>query len=231
MTAPTDSDREQDAKPEVGSKPEPERGSSAERGPDGGAPTRADLGIPDWDDEYLDRVADGLMYSYDLEDDYRVRGERFDLYGRMRVESRKHFFHPSLNYANHGSTEHLFARRATGATRDDVERLVDLGHDLAAAWIDADEEHFSTDFTFVLLVPEIPSDVREFVAGFKDRTLIKLGYFGHYEVNLLVVAPEREDIAASANADVAHAFRLWRSDGTDAEPAGLVGRLIGRLRR
>ncbi|MFC7156428.1 hypothetical protein ACFQPA_13345 [Halomarina halobia] len=212
--------------------PDPAPNPDPERRPDPeAAPTRADLGIPDWDDEYVDRVADRLMYNYDLDDDYRVRGERFDLYGRMRVESRKHFFHPSLNYANHGSTEHLFVRRASGATRADLERLVDLGHDLAAEWIDADEEHFSTDFTFVLVVPELPEDVREFVSGFRDRTLLRFGYYGHYEVNLLVVAPEREALAASANADVAHAFRLWTPVDAPAEPTGLVDRLVGLLRR
>ncbi|MFB6071248.1 MAG: hypothetical protein ABEJ76_09510, partial [Halanaeroarchaeum sp.] len=87
--------------------------------------------VPNWDDGYLDRVSDRLMHNYDLEKDVTVHGERFDLAGEMRVENEKHFFHPSLNYANHESREYLYARRQDGVTVADLERLVDLGHDVA----------------------------------------------------------------------------------------------------
>ncbi|WP_101298076.1 hypothetical protein [Halegenticoccus soli] len=185
--------------------------------------------VPVWDDPYLDRVSDRLMYNYDLERDYAVAGERFDLYGRMRIESQKRLFHPALNYANHGSEEHLFARRVDGVGRADLEALVDLGHRLADEWIVPDEEHFSTDFSFALVAPEIPPDAREFVSGFSDRTLLKYGYYGHYEINLLVVAPEAEDAVASRNADVVRAFRLWRD--VPAEPPGLLARVLRRFGR
>jgi hypothetical protein len=186
-------------------------------------PEREGDSVPNWDDEYVDRVADRLQFNYDLEDDYRVRGESFTLYGFLRVESRKQFFHEALSYANHGSSEHLFVRRDARADVAALETLVALGHDLAAD-IDADEEHFSTEFTFALVVSELSPAVREFVTDFRDRTLLKYGYYGHYEVNLLVVAPDSEELVASENADVAAAFRLWE---TEDEPSGLVSRLAG----
>ncbi|QCJ46784.1 hypothetical protein [Haloprofundus sp. MHR1] len=187
--------------------------------------------IPDWEDEYLDRVSDRIMFNYDLERDRTVHGRAFDLFGRMRVESQKHFFHPSLNYANHASEEYLFAQRRSGVSVADLEAVVSLGHELAddPQWLVADEEHYGTDFTFVLVVPEIPDDVREFVAGHSSRTLIKYGYYGHYETNLVVVAPEDEAVVASENADVARAFALW-SDVDPTEREGLLSRLFGRLR-
>ena len=188
-----------------------------ERGPD----------VPDWDDEYLDRVADRLQFNFDLRKDHRIRGESFSFYGELRMESAKQFFHPALSYGRHESNEHLFVRRAGRVTVGDLEALVALGHDLAGEWVAGDEEHFSTDFTFVVLVPEIPADVREFVAGFSDRTLLKYGYHGHYEINLLVVAPRLEELVTSENADVADAFALWPRE----ERRGLLSRLAGRLGR
>ncbi|PSP74185.1 hypothetical protein BRC86_06775 [Halobacteriales archaeon QS_3_64_16] len=182
---------------------------------------------PDWDEEYVDRVADRLVFNYDLEKDFSVRGERFDLYGRMTIESQKHFFHPALSYGNHGSAEHLFCRRTDRITAADCERLVALGHELAKEYIDADEEHYSTDFTFVLLVPEIPDEVGEFVSGFRDRTLLKFGYYGHYEINLLVVAPDREELVASREAHLKEAFRLW--DPIEKEEPGLLDLIARRL--
>lgn len=183
--------------------------------------------VPDWDDEYVDRVSDRLMFNYDLQQDYHVHGESFTLYGSLRMESHKQFFHPALSYARNESTEHLFVRRATAGVAA-LERLVDLGHTLADEWVAADEEHYSTDFTFVLVAPDIDDDVRRFVAGFRDRTLLRYGYYGHYEINLLVVAPDTETLVASANADVADAFRLWPAED---DARGLLGRLAGRLRR
>ncbi|WP_129114075.1 hypothetical protein [Halegenticoccus tardaugens] len=185
--------------------------------------------VPTWEDPYLDRVSDRLMHNYDLTRDEVIDGERFDLYGRMRIESQKHLFHPVLNYANHGSEEHLFARRAGRATARELESLVDLGHRLGDEWIEPSEEHFSTDFTFALVVPRIPADVREFVSGFSDRTLLKYGYYGHYEINLLVVAPEEEAAVGSRNADVIRAFRLWRD--VPAESPGLFARVFRRFGR
>jgi hypothetical protein len=185
-------------------------------------------GVPDWDDEYIDRVADRLMHSYDLACDTDVRGEVFDLYGEMRIERQKQFLHRSLNYANHSSDEYLFARRTSRVRRTDLDSLVDLGHVLADEWIETDETHFSTDFTFVLIAPEITDEIREFVAGVRDRTLFKLGFYGHYEVNLVVVAPDEQDIVKSKNADVGRAFALW---GESAESGGLLNRFVRRLRQ
>lgn len=178
--------------------------------------------VPDWDDEYIDRVGERLRFNFDLERDHRIRDESFTLYGALRMESQKQFFHPALSYGRHESIEHLFVRRTDRVSTADLELLVGLGHTLAAD-IEADEEHFSTDFTFVL-VGAYGDDVREFVADFHDRTLLKYGYYGHYELNLVVVTPETEDLVASRNADVAEAFRLWDANETDR---GLLSRVRG----
>ncbi|QLG28380.1 hypothetical protein HUG10_12845 [Halorarum halophilum] len=186
--------------------------------------------IPEWEDEYLDRVANDLKFNYDLRKDERVVGERFPLYGRLRMENRKKFIHESINYANHAIEEHLFVRRADAVGTAMLERYVELAHDLADDRIDPDEEHQSTDFTFVVVAPNVSEDVRSFVSGFRDRTLIKFGYYGHYEVNLVVVAPEAEEHVASRNADVWRAFVHWadpdegRSDGLLSRLSGLFGR-------
>ncbi|WP_049899289.1 hypothetical protein [Natrinema sp. J7-1] len=185
--------------------------------------------VPDWDDEYLDRVSDRLLYSYDLEKDHRVGGERWALYGEMRVRNQKQFFHPAVSYADHEAEEYLFVRRDSRPTVAELERLVALGHDLADDLIVADEEHFGTDVTFVLVADGIPDAVREFVAGFRDRTLLKFGYPGHYEINLVVVDPESEAHVGSEAADVVEAFTLWE---TVSEPEeGLLSRFAKRFWR
>jgi hypothetical protein len=185
--------------------------------------------VPDWDDEYLDRVSDRLMYNYDLEKDRRVGGERWDLYGEMRVLSQKQFFHPALSYADHEAEEYLFVRHESRPTVAELERLVDLGHELADERVVADEEHFGTDFTFVLVADELSDDVREFVAGFRDRTLLKFGYHGHYEINLLVVVPEVEAHVASEAADIVEAFTLW--DDVSSPEEGFLSRFAKRFWR
>ena len=196
---------------------------------------KADTNLPSWNDDYLDRVAERLKFNYDLERDYTVGGEReasadasggaaaFEMYGRLYVESQKQFLHQSINWANYETVEHLFVRRADGVSVADLDALVELGHDLADEWIEADEEHQGTDFTFVVVVPDIPDAVRSHVEGFRDRTLLKYGYYGAYEINLIVVAPEVEAAVGSSEADVTAAFELWRN--LDAEPDGLLGRL------
>jgi hypothetical protein len=136
---------------------------------------------PIWDDEYLDRVGDRLAFNYDLQKDHTVQGERFALYGRLPIERHKQFFHPSINWANHYTEEYRFARRVKTVTVNDLERVVDLGYTLADEWIETDETHYGTDFTFVLVAPEITDTDREYVTGVRDRTLIKLGFRGHYE--------------------------------------------------
>lgn len=170
---------------------------------------RASPDVPDWEDEYIDRVSDRLLVNYDLEKDFAVDGETFDLYGEMRMRSEKHFLHPALSYAKHHSSEHLFVRRQGGVSVADLEALVDLGHGLADEWIEADDRHFSTEFIFAVVVDEIPEGVAAFVSDYEDRTLLKYGFNGHYEVHLVVVAPEAESLVASPKAHVEQAFRLW----------------------
>ena len=165
--------------------------------------------VPRWEDEYFDRVSDRLMYSYDLERDHRVRGESFDLYGEFRLRNQKQFFHPALSYADHETKEYLFARRHDRPTVADLESLIELGHELASERIVPSEEHYETVFTFVVVADEVTDEVRAFVEGFRERELLAFGYYGHYEVNLIVVDPENETAIASEQADTAEAFALW----------------------
>ena len=187
---------------------------------------------PTFDDEYLDDVANRLVYNYDLERGERAGGQRFELYGRLRIQSRKQFLHESINYANQNVNEHLFATRRESGSMDDIESAIELGHELAETgdWITVDETHRSTDFTFVFVVPEVSESVREFVHQYRDRTLLRYGYNGHYEVNLVVVAPEVESYVASEEADVWRAFAPWADSDPDPEPR-LIERIRGLLKR
>ncbi|OIB56761.1 hypothetical protein [Natrialba sp. SSL1] len=195
---------------------------------DDGSPADGDLAdVPDWDDEYIDRVSDRLMHNYDLEKDYQVAGESFTLYGELSLVSQKHFLHPSLSFAEHESNEHLFVSRVDRVDDDTLDRFAALGDDLADEWIEATEEHFCTEFTFVLITDSIPDTVRSRVASYDGRTLLKYGYHGHYETNVVVVAPDESELVASENADVATAFRLW--EPIEHEEPGLLGLLSRRL--
>ncbi|ADJ13470.1 hypothetical protein [Halalkalicoccus jeotgali] len=184
--------------------------------------------VPEYDDPFLDRVARRLATNYDLDRDVRVRGERFDLHGELSIRNQKQFLHPSISFARHDSTEHLLARRVGTVREADLDGLVELGHELADEWIVPADEHFSTDFTFALVADALGEGVREYVSGFSDRTLLKFGYHGHYEINLLVVVPSEEQLVASENADVAAAFATW--DPIEREKSGLLSRLANRLR-
>lgn len=185
--------------------------------------------VPDYDDEYFDRVSDRLMYSYDLDADVVVEGERFDLYAEMRMRNQKQFLHPALSYADHDMMEHLFARRVRSPTVGELERLVEFAHDVADERVEGDERHYGTDITVVLVADRIPDDVADFVAGFRDRTLLKLGYYGHYEVNLVLVSPDDERLVASESADVAEAFRLW--EPVEEREEGFLSRFARRFWR
>jgi len=210
-----DGDGEADARPDPPAEPdEPTDGADG-------------LDRPVWEDDYLDRVADRLAVNYDLERDYRVGGYRFPLYGEMELHSQKHFFHPALSFAHHESYEHLYVRRADRVDAATVDDLVALGHDLADDLVDPHEEHYSTEFTFALVAPEVPDDVRDQVAGLDERTLLKYGFNGHYEVNVVVVAPSREEIVANEAADVTEAFTTW--DPIEREEPGLLGLIARRF--
>ena len=104
-------------------------------------PAEEDPDVPHWDDEYVDRVSDRLMFNFDLEKDYAVDGRTFTLYGEMHMHHQKHFFHPVLSFAHHDTFEHVFVCHEAGVTVGDLKSLVGRGHDLAEEWIDADEEH------------------------------------------------------------------------------------------
>lgn len=187
---------------------------------------------PEWDDDYLDEVAERLQYHYDLERDYALENasgvrRQWDLYGRLDLQRRKYFLHPKLSYGHHDTDEHLFARYVDAVTTSDLDALVDLGHRLADERIIADERHYSTEFTFVLIAPSIPDAVRAYVDGFRDRTLLKYGYYGHYEVNLAVVAPTEEQFIASEQAEVAAAFRTW--EPLSEPDRGLFGRIADAI--
>jgi hypothetical protein len=182
--------------------------------------------VPDWEDEYLDRVSDRIMFNYDLGKDVAIEGRTFDLYGQLRIETKRNFFTSHIQYGHHESYEHLFF---TGIDRPDVadfESLVEFGHTLAERWVEGNEEHYQTDFTFVVVADEVPDDVRSFVLDFSDRTLLKYGFHGAYEIHLAVVSPDHEEAVASTNTDIVDAIRTWAPIEPDR---GFFGRLKDRI--
>ena len=204
-------------------------GETAERTDPDALPEEIRENVPDYDDEYLDRVSDRLMYSYDLDRDVGAEGERFELYAEMRMRNQKQFLHPALSYADHETMEYLYARRVGRPTVADFERLAELGHRIADDRVEGNEEHFGTDITFVVVADDLTDEVAAFVGEFRDRTLLKFGYYGHYEINLIAVAPDADRIVASEAADVAGAFRLWEPVETPKE--GFFSRFAKRFWR
>ena len=203
-------------------------GSDGRRDPEE-LPAEIREAVPDYDDEYLDRVSDRLMYSYDLDADVVVDGERFDLTAEMRMRNQKQFLHPALSYADHDVMEHLFARRVADPTVAELERLVEFAHGVADERVEGNEQHYGTDVTVVLVADRISDPVAEFVDGFRDRTLLKFGYYGHYEVNLVVVAPDAERLVASEAASSAEALRLW--EPVEEPDDGIFSRFAKRFWR
>lgn len=181
--------------------------------------------IPEWEDPYLTTISERLRHNYDLAKERTVHGQSFALYGHMELHNQRYVLHPALSIGHHEIHEHLFVRRVETMTEETITQLVDLGHELAedAEWIDPDEEHYATEFTFVLIVPTIPEAVRSTVSGIDERTLLKYGYNGHYEVNVAVVAPETEDLVSNEAADIEPALRTWTP--IDADSPGLLARL------
>ena len=207
----------------------PSKSNTESRRPSAELPPEIREAVPDYEDAYLDRVSDRLLYSYDLDRDVVVDGERFALTATMRMQSQKQFLHPALSYADHETNEYLLARRVDRPTVAELERLVALGHTIADERVEGDEEHYGTDITFVVVAERIPEAVADFVDGFRDRTLLALGYYGHYEVNLIVVAPDAERIVDSEAATVTEAFRLW--EPVEPPEEGLFSRLAKRFWR
>ncbi|RQG93391.1 hypothetical protein [Natrarchaeobius chitinivorans] len=179
--------------------------------------------LSDWEGEYVDRVADRLSTNYDLERDRVVGAERFDLYGKSQIESSKHVLHPVVTDAHHEAYEHLFVTREPRVTQDRLESLITLGHELAVEWIDANADHYSTTFTFVVIAPDLPENVTTFVERFSERRLLKLGYNGRYTIRVAVAAPERKAFVSSPGAELEPVFVHWETE--DVEPSG------GRFRR
>ncbi len=173
--------------------------------------------------------------------DHRLRGERWDLYGEMRVLNRNSL-PPGASYGDDESEESSTPVASTGRRRR-TEATGRTGSRPCDERVSGNEEHYRTDFTFVLVADEIPDEVRSFVEGQRERTLLKYGYYGHYEVNLGVVAPDEQDAVAGEAADVVEAFVLWEDvtqpdegvlsgspsgSGNDApDPAWLRRRLCG----
>lgn len=184
--------------------------------------------VPDWEDEYIDRVSDRLLSNFDMSKHCRVGSYEFDLYGRMLIKNQKEFFHPALRYGYHESVEHLFVQRQDSVRVQDLEEFEEFAHALADDWIDLTEDHFETIFTFVIVAPDIPDDVREFVDDYYERPLLKFGFYGHYQIKFVVVSPDDEDLVASKEADVWRAFQLW-SNVDDGVPPGVFSRLKAKL--
>ncbi|WP_330630960.1 hypothetical protein [Halocatena halophila] len=173
---------------------------------------------------YLERVLDRLRHSYDLTADRTVDGRTFDWYGHCRIEHQKSFLHPSISYGDHASLDHLFVQRRDGVEQSDLTEFAEVAHSIASDWIDPSPTHYETSFTFAVLVPELSPTVESFVSEFTDRTLLRYGLHGRYDVAFVVAAPSDQQMAASPEAEVARAFSFTELDPPE-KPSGLRGRL------
>ena len=164
-----------------------------------------------WEDPYLRAVARRLRHHYDLERGVRVAGEHFPMVAHLQMTNHKHLFHPSLRYADHTMFEHVLVTDVDSPTRATIQRFIEVGHTLAADpdYLDPSPEHYSTSFTIVLRCRELPEALVPVVEQHRERTLLRHGYHGQYTVEMVTVSPETQQLAASAEAEIAPAFATW----------------------
>ncbi len=185
--------------------------------------------IPELTDPYVEAVGQRLVHNYDLEGDYTVNGERFDLYGYLEVHNQRQVLHPALSVGHHESREHVFLKRTETLSEADLDRMIELGHALAEEWITADEEHYSTEFIFVFVCSSLSDPVSNRIEELDERTLLKFGYHGHYDIHIAAVDPAQQHLVSNAAFNLTEAVRTWEPvGGTDS---GLMPRVVRRLIR
>lgn len=183
--------------------------------------------FPEWERDYLNRLAGRIVHSYDLEKNKHIRGFDFTLYASFEAQRHKQLFHPAISYAEHNLYEYLFVNEYDTVTIETVDQLIDLGHELADDWIDADDDHYATEFSFGLIVPSIPDDIRQYVSRIDERTMLRYGFDGHYDIHIIVVAPEEQSIVATDRAEIQAAFIEW---DTQSRSTGIFSSLLDQLR-
>lgn len=185
--------------------------------------------IPELTDPYLETVGQRLVHNYDLESDYTVNGEQFDLYGYLEVHNKRQVLHPALSVGHHEAREHVFLKRTETLSEADLDRVIELGHALAEEWITADEEHYSTEFIFAFVTTSLAAPVSNRIEELDERTLLKFGYHGHYDIHIAAVDPTQQHLVSNAAFDLTEALRTW--DPVSGTDPGLVTRLVRRLLR
>lgn len=141
---------------------------------------------------YIEELEKKLVYNFDLCRDYKVNGEKYDLFAKYHLRSEKYFFSKSAKIYGIENNEYILIKTFTSFDKDDFDLYKNRIIKAIDKLVEAHGEHMSSIVTAVIVVEEfqdrIKKDVLERISSFKYHKSFSFGLRGWVDIRILLVS-------------------------------------------
>lgn len=141
---------------------------------------------------YIEELEKKLVNNFDLCRDYKVNGEKYDLFAKYHLRSEKYFFSKSAKIYGMENNEYILIKTFTSFDKDDFDLYKNRIIKAIDKLVEAHVEHMSSIVTAVIVVEEgeekITNDVIERISSFKHHKGFSFGFKGWVDIRMLLVS-------------------------------------------
>lgn len=141
---------------------------------------------------YIEELEKKLVNNFDLCRDYKVNGEKYDLFAKYHLRSEKYFFSKSAKIYGIENNEYILIKTFTSFDKDDFDLYKNRIIKAIDKLVEAHVEHMSSIVTAIILFEEgeeeITTDVIERISSFKYHKGFSFGFKGWVDIRMLLVS-------------------------------------------
>jgi len=149
--------------------------------------------------DYLALLKSRLTRYFDLQEKAQVLGWEIDLFGTLRLESRRYILDPRWVMDRYHCFEYCFVKAFSRAvTLEDIQQFQSFLRQAEGEFVHPDFEHMRSYLTGVIVAPKVASEeLKRSVRQMRWRRSYALGLKGWSEIRLVLVDLDGGDVTGN----------------------------------
>lgn len=162
---------------------------------------------------YIEELENKLMRNFDLNRDYKIDDEEYDLFARYYLRSEKYFLTKSAKIYGMESNEYILVKKYSYLDNRRFDAFTNKMIDSIDKLVEPHEEHMASIITGVILIDKLQDEIDDIllkkISKFKYHKGFSLGLKGWVDVRIILVSlKDRLIIANKKGKEVSEVYSI-----------------------
>lgn len=150
---------------------------------------------------YIKDIEEKLSYYYNVERDFTLHNNTYDLYACSNVSNAKYMGSKKLVIYAYDNNSHVYLKKCETLKKHDIENILNDDAQFLLEGTSVNDEHMSTHYTIVFVTnDDVSDDVKNFVKRYRKQKSFAFGFKGWSSIGVVVVSLSQKTVINNKDA-------------------------------